>query len=448
MYPIAQSTAITVPFFVHDVSGDAVTGLVDAGFTKRISKNGAAFAAMTVTITEMENGWYSIPLSATHSNTLGLLSVLFTHASSKQVNLQFRVHARLPDDLAFPTVSGRSLDVAATGEAGVDFGNILGTLDAADIGADAITGAKIAPGAIAKGDQLTGLNDLTSAQVNTECDTALTDYDAVIPADLNDPTEAVIAAAVWDLDATAHQTLGTFGKAIGDPLADTDTIYALINSNLDAAITSRAVAGDAMALTAAAVDDVWDEVQSGHVTAGTFGRFLDSQLATAQSDLDDIQTRLPAALVGGRMASNAEVVGDKTGYTLTTADQDTIVDKVWDELRSAHVGAGSFGEGSASVQGDVTGEVGSLGTTAKADVNAEVVDVLRTDTIAELTQAAPPAAPTMAEAVMLSYMALRNKLDVDASFLEVHNNAGTVITKKALSDDGTTYSEAEMIAGT
>lgn len=99
MYPIKQSTAITVPIFVHDENGDAVTGLVDGGFTKRISKNGGAFAAMTVTITELENGWYAVPISTSHSNTLGLMSITFTHASSKQVNLQFRVEAKLVDDL-------------------------------------------------------------------------------------------------------------------------------------------------------------------------------------------------------------------------------------------------------------------------------------------------------------------------------------------------------------
>src|SRR3990170_2840591 len=37
---------------------------------------------------------------------------------------------------------------------------------------------------LAKGVGITGLNDLSAAQVNTECDTALTDYDAVVPADL------------------------------------------------------------------------------------------------------------------------------------------------------------------------------------------------------------------------------------------------------------------------
>lgn len=105
MYPLKQSTAITIPVFAHDASGDAVTGLVDAGFTKRISKNGGSFAPMTVTITEMENGWYSVPISTGHSDTLGALSVTLTHASCKQINLQFRVESKLVADLN---------DVAAT----------------------------------------------------------------------------------------------------------------------------------------------------------------------------------------------------------------------------------------------------------------------------------------------------------------------------------------------
>ena len=44
------------------------------------------------------------------------------------------------------------------------------------------------------------------------------------------------------------------------------------------------------------------------------------------TEISDIQSRLPAALVGGRMAANAEVVGDKTGYALSAAG----VQAVWD----------------------------------------------------------------------------------------------------------------------
>jgi len=103
MYPIKQSTAETIVFFVYNANGDGVTGLVDGGFTKRISKGSGAFAAMTVTITELENGWYSFPLSSAHTDTIGILTISFLHASAKQINLQWRVSARTLDELASPT---------------------------------------------------------------------------------------------------------------------------------------------------------------------------------------------------------------------------------------------------------------------------------------------------------------------------------------------------------
>jgi hypothetical protein len=54
------------------------------------------------------------------------------------------------------------------------------------------------------------------------------------------PTAAEIAYAVWDEDATGHQTQGSFGQAVGDPGADTDTIWGLVNTNLNATVGSRA----------------------------------------------------------------------------------------------------------------------------------------------------------------------------------------------------------------
>ena len=51
---------------------------------------------------------------------------------------------------------------------------------------------------------------------------------------------------------------------------------------------------------------------------------------------------------------------------------------------------------------------------------------------------------------MLMYMALRNKTVVQTSgtdALEIYNNAGTLIAKKLLTDDGSDYTEAEMTSG-
>lgn len=85
--------------------------------------------------------------------------------------------------------------------------------------------------------------------------------------------------------------------------------------------------------------------------------------------------------------------------------------------------------------------------TSKSEINAEIVDVLGTDTLAELGVAAPSATPTIKQALMLLYMALRNETNTTASLLSVKNDAGTVVCRATLSDDGTTFVKAEFISG-
>ncbi len=99
----------------------------------------------------------------------------------------------------------------------------------------------------------------------------------------------------------------------------------------------------------AIVDKVWDELRSGHTTSGTFGQ-------GAASVQGNVTGSVASVTSGVTVSTN----NDKTGYALTSAEEDAIVDKVWDELRSGHVTSGTFGQGAASVQGNVTGSVNSV----------------------------------------------------------------------------------------
>lgn len=108
---------------------------------------------------------------------------------------------------------------------------------------------------------------------------------------------------------------------------------------------------------------------------------------------------------------------------------------------------GAVGSVTGNVGGNVIGSIGSLAAQAKADVNAEVVDAVNVDTIPEMAQGVPPATPTMRQAAMYPYMALRNKLTVTATEKAIYNDAGTKIAKKGLADDGSVYTEDEMISG-
>lgn len=78
MYILKQSTSYEFDFRAIDASGLAVTGKVDGDWTKRQKKSGGAWGAMTITITEGENGWYYGTLTTTHSNTLGAMACNFS----------------------------------------------------------------------------------------------------------------------------------------------------------------------------------------------------------------------------------------------------------------------------------------------------------------------------------------------------------------------------------
>jgi len=91
-----------------------------------------------------------------------------------------------------------------------------------------------------------------------------------------------------------------------------------------------------------------------------------------------------------------------------------------------------------------------FGATQKASINAEMVDAIGTDTIAELSQGIPPITPTLKQAVMLPYMALRNETNTNkapSAFVKIKNDAGTVVCKAALSDDETTFVKGKMESG-
>jgi len=144
----------------------------------------------------------------------------------------------------------------------------------------------------------------------------------------------------------------------------------------------------------------------------------DTQATAIETDTQNIQSRLPTALVDGRMASVAQVVGDKTGYKLAS-----------DGL--ALVTAWTVGI-TGNITGNVTGSVGSIsGVTFPTHFGALVItaggaidEVVSVAVVDELGQQA------------LSANALQDEI-ADAVWDEAtsgHTTAGT--TGKALIDSG------------
>ncbi len=148
-----------------------------------------------------------------------------------------------------------------------------------------------------------------------------------------------------------------------------------------------------------------------------------------------------AITVGG--AVTAGTVSDKTGYSLTTAEEDAIINKVWDELTAEARTAGSFGQ---LVKDDLNATIGSRSSHSAADVWAAATRRLTSIEAADLVVAA---ANKIADHVLRrTYANARASADGDAvNFRSLLGAIGKLVNKWAIS--GTTltvYQEDDLTA--
>lgn len=141
--------------------------------------------------------------------------------------------------------------------------------------------------------------------------------------------------------------------------------------------------------------------------------------------------------------TNAPTAGD-----LTATMKASVTTAATAATPTAAAVTGAVGSVTGGVGGNVTGSVGSLAAQAKADVNAEVLDVLNTDTFAEPGQGAPAATTTLVEKIGFLFKAWRNKTTQTSSEYALFADDGTTKDQEAaVSDDGSTTTRGEVTTG-
>jgi hypothetical protein len=326
----------------------ATLPVVDADFTKRVK----------------------VELSAAEMNGDNITLICSDAAGAEWCDLVINLQtvARQIDDLAYPTVSGRSLDVTATGAAGIDWANVENPTTALNlsgtnidpdqvvasvtgsvgsVASGGITAASFAAGALdavwsvatrlltagtnivlAKGTGVTGFNDLSAAQVNTEVDTALADV-GVTPT-VTGRIDATISSRLATVGYTAPLDAAGVRGAVGLASADLDTQLgdlptAAENADqvrtelttelgrIDVAVSTRlSSAGYTAPPTASAIaDQVWDEALSGHAISGSAG----AGLSAASAAGDPWGTALPGAYGAG---TAGKIIGDNINATISS----------------------------------------------------------------------------------------------------------------------------------
>ncbi len=165
----------------------------------------------------------------------------------------------------------------------------------------------------------------------------------VIAAPTTPPTAAAIADAVWDEDATGHQTGGTFGQAIGDPAADTGTIYARVADIL--VDTGTTLQGE--------LDGIQADTEDLQAKIGTPAG------ASVSADIAAIKAETASILADTGTDGVVVAAASKTGYALSAAG----VDGVWDEVVDGSItGRQAMRLLTASQGGKISGADGSTVT--------------------------------------------------------------------------------------
>lgn len=287
-----------------------------------------------------------------------------------------------------PTTAGRTLDVSAGGEAGVDWANV-GT-----------------PGSTVN------LSATTVNLVNTV--TTLTNLPAITANWLTAAglaTDAVdeIVDAVWDelLTVATHNVATSAGRrlrqvssiisegaTVNDAGATTTTFITTLTSAVDdfyndelLIFTSGALIGQARpildyngttkavtlseALTSAPADGVSFDVQATHIHPT-------SQIASAVWQDTTAGDFTVASSIGKSLYTSGAVPGAAGGLFIAGSNAATTVNITGNLSGSVGSVTGAVGSVTGNVGGNVTGSVGSLAAQAKTDVNSAVFDVANT----------------------------------------------------------------------
>ncbi len=417
---LKQSTAADVVIgpFVDDTDGKTPeTGLTISQADCQLSKNGGAVAQKNdaTSASHLGGGHYKVPLNATDTGTLGRLRLYVNETGALPVWLDFMVvPANVYDSLiggsdalqvdvsqwnnsavATPATAGYPVVTHKVGT-GTGEMNLSGGRTPADV--THWSGAAVATPATAGHPVVTqkvgtGVGEMNLSGGRT-------------PADVTHWNGAAVATP-----ATAGHPVVTHkvGTGTGEMNLSGGRTPADVTHWNGAPVATPATAGY--------------PVVTQKVGTGTGELSISSGVVSADA------TRISGDSVA---ADNAEKFFDGTGYAGTN-----------NAIPTVGTVTGAVGSVTGNVGGNVTGSVGSLAAQAKADVNAEVVDVLATDTFAE-PGSVPAATSSLKDKIGWLFMLARNKRVTSATTDAVRNDADSAdVGTAALSDNGTSFSRGE-----
>lgn len=407
---IRNTASQKIQVFAYDYSTGAPKTGDAANLTAYLKKDSGAITALTDTsATEVSStnapGWYEFDISQTETNAVDLL-VTGKSSTSNVVVVGFRT-ATVPPNFSTLTIDASNRVDASVGNVqnGINGLQRAGTSQA--VSATTLT----MDAAAAYAD-----NALIGNQVKLTSGTNI-GATAIITGSVGS-TDVVTFSGGWSNGATptGTPTFEIWGTAPGASLAQMATAiwqdttagdFTTVGSIGKSLFTSGAVPGAA----------------GGHFIAGT-------NAATT------ITTGLTTTFTGNLTGSVASVTGAVGSVTGSVGGN--VAGSVGSVTGAVGSVTGAVGSVTGNVGGNVVGSIGSLAAQAKADVNAEVVDTLVTDTYAQpLT--VPAATSSLKDKINWFFTLSRNKINQTATTQTLRNDGDSAdIASTTLSDNGVT----------
>lgn len=225
---------------------------------------------------------------------------------------------------------------------------------------------------------LGGMSTGMKAEVNTEVDTALSDYDA--------PTNTEMTAAFTEIKGTTWSSL-------------TDTLEA-----------------------------IRDVEPHGTVMRGTDNAATSAELSTHDGKLDTVDTNVDSVLTDTNELQTDWTNGGRLDLILDARSSQSSVDTIDTNVDAILVDTGTT----------IPAQISALNDLSAAEVNAEIVDVLTVDTIAD-SYATDGSQPTIAQAILAIQQFLTEK-SVTGTTVTVKKPDGTTTAMTFTLDSGTTPS--------
>ncbi len=398
MMILRQSTAVDIGIgpFVDATDGvTAETALTISQADVRLKKNNGAWAQVNdnTSATHEENGWYEKELDATDTNTVGILIVAVNESGALPVWQEYQVVEEAVYDALF---AGSALGYVAN--APVNVAQFGGTNLTASAGRPEVNLSHIAVAAVSTTTAQLGVNAVQISGDGTAADNieiafddtagavphmgildqgtaqSATGNDIVLRAGNSHANDTLIGATIMVLGSTQ----GYWQSAlITDSVLATDTIT--VSPNAGWVTPSGTITYKIFATAVSSGGGGGLDAAGVRAAIGMSSANLDTQLSGIQTDTNaievdtqDIQSRLPAALVSGRIDSSVGAMAANV-LTATAINADAIT--------------------AAKLAADVTTELQSGLATAAA---LDVVDNFLDTEIAALTTAVADL-PTNAE---------------------------------------------------